>query len=762
MRLNSLVKNVTQKVGDSTFFKKTFFSFILITCLCTAILSLSITSEINNNQRSFFSDLQDQTVAQTINVNHTILMDIVRYCDELMENAEVRNLLYCDEYDLVSYYKYRSTLNLVQNISSMIHSVYFVNFNAQTVCDRDGYTPIASHNDQELMNVLENITPSLSPVFGYPRFVPGGHYRTDGQVVTLIFRYTSQGALVVNLDYPSYAELLSLTGNEHLDMIITDQHNAVLASTEQNLWGEDFQDHPVFQKVLSSPDTKGSFTHNEDGQNYIVDFVKNGRLGMTYISLLEESRLYVDSSVLFSILIYTIVSLGIALVLSVVMSLITYKPIRHLKSYVDNHFPQGLVAASSADSEFGYFLNCYQRLLNVHDQYKSKQDKERTQKIYQELLLNTPDVYTKYDTELNSINTLINQSNSFILQLSIDPESLKGMPQSDVDLLTYAIYNVSSEKLSETANLQLLRIAAPSITFLVYSEHSSVEHLMEPLMFVQDFILHNFNITFSAGIGNTIDDITEISQSYEYACQALAMRFFSGEKSIHNADNLPSVFITDQVYPYEIEDSLVNGLKALSVTQVSSCLDNFFSKVGSYHIERIIMYILWLSASIQRLEYDYHMEADTFWTYSELEKSTLEIIKTRLNERCVNVIEQIKVRKETTFAQKEIVDMVVAAIDENIDNPDLSVIYLAKQAHFSVNYLRSVFKNCMGESLSSYITKKKLEMIYQLLVSSDLSLGEIGEKLGYSTQNYFFTFFKKHTGMTPNEYRRKMKQQEIK
>ena len=65
-----------------------------------------------------------------------------------------------------------------------------------------------------------------------------------------------------------------------------------------------------------------------------------------------------------------------------------------------------------------------------------------------------------------------------------------------------------------------------------------------------------------------------------------------------------------------------------------------------------------------------------------------------------------------------------------------------------------------GDSLSNYIIQKKLELICHLLADTNTSLQDISDQLGFSTKNYFFTFFKKHMGTTPNEYRKEKKQNE--
>ena len=59
--------------------------------------------------------------------------------------------------------------------------------------------------------------------------------------------------------------------------------------------------------------------------------------------------------------------------------------------------------------------------------------------------------------------------------------------------------------------------------------------------------------------------------------------------------------------------------------------------------------------------------------------------------------------------------------------------------------------------MSNYINNRKIDVICRLLLDTDMTLTEINDKLGFSTRNYFYTFFKKHIGMTPKDYRKKMR-----
>ncbi|WP_165971893.1 response regulator transcription factor [Paenibacillus piri] len=68
-------------------------------------------------------------------------------------------------------------------------------------------------------------------------------------------------------------------------------------------------------------------------------------------------------------------------------------------------------------------------------------------------------------------------------------------------------------------------------------------------------------------------------------------------------------------------------------------------------------------------------------------------------------------------------------------------------------YLSRVYKLETGENISEYMTRLKLEKSVQLLTLSTMKIYEISLEIGYQNPNYFNKVFKKHFGLTPQEYR---------
>ena len=91
-------------------------------------------------------------------------------------------------------------------------------------------------------------------------------------------------------------------------------------------------------------------------------------------------------------------------------------------------------------------------------------------------------------------------------------------------------------------------------------------------------------------------------------------------------------------------------------------------------------------------------------------------------------------------------------IRENLGRK-MSLSEIAKVAGLSAPYFSSVFKNEMGENLSKYINRLRVEKAGKLLRETNLTLGEISGECCFEDQSWFSKIFKAYTGITPGKYR---------
>ena len=81
---------------------------------------------------------------------------------------------------------------------------------------------------------------------------------------------------------------------------------------------------------------------------------------------------------------------------------------------------------------------------------------------------------------------------------------------------------------------------------------------------------------------------------------------------------------------------------------------------------------------------------------------------------------------------------------------------LAEALHVSRSYLSTYYKSKTGINLSESIQIFRMQKAVELLQDPNIRVGDIGTMVGIPSSNTFLRWFKKYTGMTPNEYRNKM------
>lgn len=84
---------------------------------------------------------------------------------------------------------------------------------------------------------------------------------------------------------------------------------------------------------------------------------------------------------------------------------------------------------------------------------------------------------------------------------------------------------------------------------------------------------------------------------------------------------------------------------------------------------------------------------------------------------------------------------------------DLTLDSLASVAYMDKYYLTRVFKEYIGTSPIDYLINKRISVAKILLETTNYSMGQITEIVGFNSQSYFNQIFKKRVGITPTEYR---------
>lgn len=129
--------------------------------------------------------------------------------------------------------------------------------------------------------------------------------------------------------------------------------------------------------------------------------------------------------------------------------------------------------------------------------------------------------------------------------------------------------------------------------------------------------------------------------------------------------------------------------------------------------------------------------------------------------RCHGLLYEIYAAAVKTAALKELstehtdrLAEVVQYIHKHYTDPDLSVEQLAVLFGSSEVHFRRTFAKLYHTSPLKYITALRLGKARELLLSTDLAVGEICTRCGYTSLYYFDRVFKREFGMQPLQLRK--------
>lgn len=196
------------------------------------------------------------------------------------------------------------------------------------------------------------------------------------------------------------------------------------------------------------------------------------------------------------------------------------------------------------------------------------------------------------------------------------------------------------------------------------------------------------------------------------------------------------------------------GKKSQLLKNVNELFDQWHAEQANYMI-RVNFYYGLVNCVFQLLQRRSLVPSDVFvdeeWRTGEQALKSFAAMKDwtiRFVERLVEYL-----ATET----KEVSNVIVKVqqfIEKNV-NLDLNRDEIAEQVYLNPAYLSRLFRKETGKSLTEFISEHRVEKAKRQLENSNHKISDIAVSVGYSNFSHFSQLFRKLTGMTPQEYRKK-------
>ncbi len=113
---------------------------------------------------------------------------------------------------------------------------------------------------------------------------------------------------------------------------------------------------------------------------------------------------------------------------------------------------------------------------------------------------------------------------------------------------------------------------------------------------------------------------------------------------------------------------------------------------------------------------------------------------------------------ERSISHQDRVDLapVIRYINEHFAS-DIHLEQLARISCMGITKLKYAFKQAHHSTITAYIQNKRMRHAEHLIANTELNIHQISTMVGYINASRFCALFRKHTGLTPNEYRKRIK-----
>jgi two-component system, response regulator YesN len=92
-------------------------------------------------------------------------------------------------------------------------------------------------------------------------------------------------------------------------------------------------------------------------------------------------------------------------------------------------------------------------------------------------------------------------------------------------------------------------------------------------------------------------------------------------------------------------------------------------------------------------------------------------------------------------------------VQKHYQDSSLTLERVAVELHVTTVYLSRIMKQELGISYSGLLTQMRIDKAVNLLKTTDMSIREIADQVGYESQHYFSTTFKKLVGVSPKRFK---------
>ena len=294
------------------------------------------------------------------------------------------------------------------------------------------------------------------------------------------------------------------------------------------------------------------------------------------------------------------------------------------------------------------------------------------------------------------------------------------------------------------------------VVMLIGSNDDVLEPLKDALSAASSLLEKRYmgSLRLAVAISGAKRKEDDLKQTYDSIYEISMLKFIWGEEKVYEETDYEVYMQSVQVLPNDNNlDEIIKDMRVGDLDKAFSRLDSLISQMQVMTYASCKFYLTLCIYTIFKAFSRHTSLRDFVGIQRQLEMfNSLNDAAAWLQTEIMKISDSIGLLKKTGRREEAMLE-IIEYVENNLQNPMLTLDDIADHVSLSVRYIRQLFKDAFGTTLSDYILEKRIARVTDLLQTTDWPVSDIAEHAGFISKSHFFTVFKKSTGVTPNQYR---------
>lgn len=668
----------------------------------------------------------------------------------------------------------RNDLLALQSSFPAMDSIYYYHATQDTMVTSQLITDLSSgyfHDTNWLPAIQKEAERNKQSFWLAPRPLPdtptGSRLGVSYIALLPVFYSELKAALVVNVDTKYLSRMI---GNspfvEKGNILIFSETGQFIVQGGAQSGIATAEAERIYGYLAQLPEGRHSGEFKIDQETYNISFAVSNKNGWAYASLIPTEALYQKVNGLKKMVIGIT---GLLAVMAFVVSIFSF-----------NRFQSGLLqivrllskSSQPASSPYRSLIQNYMarietgilNLLEEMQQARVRWEEHlpllKDHYLFSALANRSADLDKLVHLHDHRANLFLHAHFSVFLMEIDPPKGDVPFGKEDENLFLYAVANIAGELMKPVCLAETVIIQGNVIMILNMPKPVKEKELFEAAEEIRKTVGRLLKQTITIAMGSVVGSFGDISASYYEAVNLLRQNWVkAGDEvlSFRQTNERLSQQMLD--YPADIEKLILEAIRSVDAAEAVGQLERFGAYLVDRHASLHVMrtYYFQLLVTVIRLVQDYEEDLrQIFGSRSpfveivalEGQKSVQDWFAQSVLQTVIDYFSRMR-----SHRKQQLVADAIGFIQKHYRD-DVSLQMVADRLQINTSYLSLIFKEASGENFIDYITRYRIDKVKELLVETDINIGQIAGEVGYNNAQQLIRVFKRVEGITPGEFRK--------